>query len=330
MFTDTLLTWYEEHRRSLPWRGENDPYKIWVSEIILQQTRVQQGWDYYLCFTAQFPDVASLAEASEEQVLRVWQGLGYYSRARNMHFAACQIMNEHEGVFPNHYEDIRRLKGVGDYTAAAIASIAFGLPYPAVDSNVLRIISRIFGVTDDIAQLSTRKKITRICQEYIPDNAPGDFNQACMEFGAVWCTPKNPHCPDCPFVKTCYAFKHNSVNDLPVKRGKIAPKERYFHYLFYINNNSTILEKRTGNDIWRNLYQFPLQETNDNLPLKGKKPTRELKEILTHQIIHAKFYVQKVKELSPRKDQIVVGVDQMVDYPMPKIMVQFLKEAFDS
>lgn len=324
MFTDTLLAWYEENRRTLPWRGETDPYKIWVSEIILQQTRVQQGWDYYLRFVETFPDVRTLARAPEEQVLRVWQGLGYYSRARNMHAAARQIMDLHNGRFPSQYQDIRKLKGIGDYTAAAIASIAFGLPYPAVDGNVLRICSRIFGICEDIALPATRKTVTDICQKHIPARNPGDFNQACMEFGAVWCTPKNPKCDECPFANQCYALKHDLVETLPVKSNKITKRERYFHFNFYIYNNCTIIEKRTGNDIWRNLYQFPVQESAGPSRIGDSAMIMELKEILTHQVIHAFFYLKNLEnkpELAG--NQILVPLDQLHNYPMPKIMTQF-------
>lgn len=324
MFTDTLLAWYEENRRTLPWRGETDPYKIWVSEIILQQTRVQQGWDYYLRFVETFPDVGTLARAPEEQVLRVWQGLGYYSRARNMHAAARQIMDLHNGRFPSQYQDIRKLKGIGDYTAAAIASIAFGLPYPAVDGNVLRICSRIFGICEDIALPATRKTVTDICQKHIPARNPGDFNQACMEFGAVWCTPKNPKCDECPFANQCYALKHDLVETLPIKSNRISKRERYFHFNFYIYNNSTIIEKRTGNDIWRNLYQFPMQESAGPSHIGDSAIIMELKEILTHQVIHAFFYLKKLeKKPELAGNQILVPLDQLHNYPMPKIMTQF-------
>ena len=326
MFADTLLAWYEDNRRTLPWRGETDPYKIWVSEIILQQTRVQQGWDYYLRFIETFPDVASLARAPEEQVLRVWQGLGYYSRARNMHAAAQQIMDLHKGQFPSQYEDIRKLKGIGDYTAAAIASIAFGLPYPAVDGNVLRICSRIFGIREDISLPATRKQITDICQKHIPHNSPGDFNQACMEFGAVWCTPKNPKCDECPFQSQCYALKHGMVETLPIKSNRIAKRERYFHFDFYIYNNSTILEKRTGNDIWRNLYQFPMQEFPSDVETPSQDCSVRMREMLTHQIIHATFQIRHLnKKPVLEKHQLLVPLDKLQDYPMPKIMVDFLR-----
>ena len=326
MFADTLLAWYEDNRRTLPWRGETDPYKIWVSEIILQQTRVQQGWNYYLRFIETFPDVGTLARAPEEQVLRVWQGLGYYSRARNMHAAAQQVMDLHQGQFPSQYEDIRKLKGIGDYTAAAIASIAFWLPYPAVDGNVLRICSRIFGIHEDISLPATRKQITDICRKHIPHDKPGDFNQACMEFGAVWCTPKNPKCEECPFQGQCYALKHDVVEMLPVKSNKITKRERYFHFIFYIYNNSTIIEKRTSNDIWRNLYQFPMQEYAAEETPSSQGDSTQMREVLTHQIIHATFHIQHLdKKPVLAKHQILVPLDRLHDYPMPKIMVDFLR-----
>lgn len=326
MFTQLLLTWYDEHKRSLPWRGETDPYKIWVSEIILQQTRVLQGWDYYIRFIDTFPTVESLANAKEEQVLRVWQGLGYYSRARNMHTAAKQIMELHCGVFPKQYNDIRQLKGIGDYTAAAIGSIAFKLPYPAVDGNVLRIISRIFGVFDDIATQKTKQKITDICAKVIDTQRPGDFNQACMEFGATWCTPKNPQCTECPFRNQCYAQLNGQVDTLPIKSNKITKRERYFVYTIYIYNDNTVIEQRTGKDIWESLYQFPLQETTKQEYEQIENFDFEIREVLTHQIIHAKFIVKSECEpLQPSMKQIEVPVSALNDYPKPKIITEFIE-----
>jgi len=324
-FTHTLLTWYDENKRTLPWRGERDPYRIWISEIILQQTRVQQGWDYYLRFIEAFPTLADLAATSEEQVLRLWQGLGYYTRARNLHAAAHQIVTLHGGVFPDRYDDIRALKGVGDYTAAAIASIAFGLPYPAVDGNVLRVVSRIFGIHDDISVPITRRQITERCTQLIDRKRPGNFNQAMMELGAIQCLPKNPKCDDCPFRRDCFACTHEQTDTLPVKNNRIVKKERFFHFSFYIYNNSTILEKRTGRDIWRNLYQFPLQETDTDITLQEYPCVAELREVLTHQIIHAKFYLKNT-HTTPKtgEHQILVPLENLSDYPMPKIMVQFL------
>ncbi len=326
-FSNTLLTWYDEHARTLPWRGEEDPYKIWVSEIILQQTRVQQGWDYYLRFIETFPDVRALAEAPEEQVLRVWQGLGYYSRARNMHAAARQIVREQGGQFPRTYEEIRKLKGVGDYTAAAIASIAYALPHPAVDGNVLRIISRLFGIVEDISKNDTRKRITEICQKNIDPEKPGIFNQACMDFGSLVCTPKNPKCGTCPFRRDCYAAAHNLTETLPVKSSKTVKRDRYFHFTCSIYNNCIVIEKRTGNDIWRNLYQFPLTETDSELSPTGRAADTKLREILSHQIIHAAFYIRKLRKRPEIADgQRLVNIQELADYPMPKIMVEFLKQ----
>ena len=260
-FADTLVSWYEDHKRDLPWRGETDPYKIWVSEIILQQTRVQQGWGYYLRFIDNFPNVKALAEADEERVLKVWQGLGYYSRARNMHAAAREIMTVYHEQFPKEYDKILSLKGIGKYTAAAIASIAFHLPYPAVDGNVIRIVSRIFGVCDDVTQQSAIQKITEICETQIDSDQPGVFNQAAMDFGAMQCVPRNPDCDGCPFLSSCYAHKNNLVDVLPVKKRKSELKHRYFHYTVYLSDNQTIIEKRTGSDIWKNMYDVNDFET---------------------------------------------------------------------
>ena len=323
-FADTLISWYEDHKRDLPWRGEPDPYKIWVSEIILQQTRVQQGWDYYLRFIDNFPDVKALAEADEDRVLKVWQGLGYYSRARNMHAAAREIMEKHGGHFPNEYDKILSLKGIGNYTAAAISSIAFGLPYPAVDGNVIRIVSRIFGICDDVTQPVVVKKITAICEMEIDNKRPGVFNQAAMDFGAIQCVPRNPDCDECPFQSSCYAYNNHLVDILPVKKKKAESKHRYFHYTVYLSDNQTIIEKRTGSDIWRNMYQFPLTETD--LEEYADKPLFSIREVLSHQIIHAAFYVKNVKKLPKlSQNQLVIPFDDMEKYPMPKIMTEFLK-----
>ena len=323
-FADTLISWYEDHKRDLPWRGEPDPYKIWVSEIILQQTRVQQGWDYYIRFIDNFPHVKALAEADEDRVLKVWQGLGYYSRARNMHSAAREIMEKHGGHFPNEYDKILSLKGIGNYTAAAISSIAFGLPYPAVDGNVIRIVSRIFGICDDVTQPVVVKKITAICETEIDSNRPGVFNQAAMDFGAIQCVPRNPNCDECPFQSSCYAYNNHLVDILPVKKKKAESKHRYFHYTVYLSDNQTIIEKRTGSDIWRNMYQFPLTETDSEE--YADKPLFSIREVLSHQIIHAAFYVKNVKKLPKlSQNQLVIPFDDMEKYPMPKIMTEFLK-----
>jgi A/G-specific adenine glycosylase len=323
-FADTLISWFEDHKRDLPWRGETDPYRIWVSEIILQQTRVQQGWDYYLRFLDNFPTVKALAEADEERVLKVWQGLGYYSRARNMHAAAREIMAEHHGRFPNEYDKILSLKGIGKYTAAAIASIAFGLPYPAVDGNVIRIVSRIFGVCEDVSQPVVVQKITKICEAKIDHKQPGIFNQAAMDFGATHCTPRNPLCSECPFKSDCYALSNHLVDILPVKKKKAELKHRYFHYTMYLSDNQTIIEKRTGMDIWRNMYQFPLVEKDGETT--SETPYYAIREVLSHQVIHAEFFIRNVEKLpEPSQNQQIIAFDDIVNYPMPKVMTLFLK-----
>ena len=322
-FADTLISWYNDHKRDLPWRGETDPYKIWVSEIILQQTRVQQGWDYYLRFIENFPDIKSLAEADEECVLKVWQGLGYYSRARNMHAASREIMSMHNGFFPKTYDKILSLKGIGRYTAAAICSIAFQLPYPAVDGNVIRIISRIFGICDDVTQPAVIKKITTICETQIDPKQPGIFNQAAMDFGAQQCLPRNPKCDECPFQSNCYAYKNNLIDIIPIKKKKAELKHRYFYYTVYLFNNQTIIEKRTNSDIWRNMYQFPLTEKKTEI--FTRKPAFSTHETLSHQIIHATFSVKKVKKIPKlSENQLIVNFDDINNYPIPKIMTEFL------
>jgi len=324
-----LLDWFEENQRRLPWRGETDPYKIWVSEIILQQTRVNQGWDYYLRFVERFPDVITLANAPLHEVLHVWQGLGYYSRARNMHTAAQQIMQEHQGVFPRHYLEIRKLKGIGNYTAAAIASIAFQLPYAAVDGNVLRVMARIFGIYDDISQQKTVKNMSQLCQELMDKEIAGNFNQALMEFGAIQCTPKNPKCETCPFANCCIAFEKEHQTLLPIKSSKIKIKERVFHYFIFLKNNKTIIEQRTENDIWKNLYQFPLIEKEiiskkiiSDAGFGNSKYLflKEIKHKLTHQHLYIRFYV--VNDYLPKikGHWITVSVEDLKNYPFPVVL----------
>ena len=323
-FTDILLHWYADNKRSLPWRGERDVYRVWVSEIILQQTRIQQGWDYYLRFIQEFPNVKALAEAPEEQVLRVWQGLGYYSRARNMHAAAQSVMREHGGKFPSTYEHVRQLKGIGDYTAAAICAFAYGLPYPAVDGNVLRIISRVFGIHDNIADNSTRKDITALCQKLIKNADPSDFNQALMDFGSLQCTPKNPDCKHCPMQGECYAFKHQQVDTLPVNIKRIQIKNRYFHYFVCIKDDIIIIEKRENDDIWKGLYQLPMSETKNSKKLDFKL-LYQTKHQLTHQTIYAYFYDIPDESTLPEAagQRLKIKVKDIDDYAFPKLIINF-------
>ncbi|MBP5664550.1 MAG: A/G-specific adenine glycosylase [Bacteroidales bacterium] len=323
-FTDILLHWYADNKRSLPWRGERDVYRVWVSEIILQQTRIQQGWDYYLRFIKAFPDVKALAEADEEQVLRIWQGLGYYSRARNMHAAAQSVIRDHGGKFPSAYEQVRQLKGIGDYTAAAICAFAYGLPYPAVDGNVLRIISRVFGIHDNIADNSTRKDITALCQKLMKDADPSDFNQALMDFGSLQCTPKNPDCEHCPMQGACYAFKHQEVDTLPVNIKRIQIKNRYFHYFVCIHQDEIIIEKRENEDIWKGLYQLPMSESKNSKKLDYKL-LYQTKHQLTHQTLHAFFYDTPDASTLPEPagQRLKIKMQDIDNYAFPKLIINF-------
>jgi len=327
------LDWFEENQRRLPWRGESDPYKIWVSEIILQQTRVNQGWEYYERFVERFPNVKSLAEAPLQEVLHVWQGLGYYSRARNMHTAAQQIMQDYQSVFPHNYLEIRKLKGIGDYTAAAIGSIAFRLPYPAVDGNVLRVITRIFGIYDDISQQKTVRTITQLCQELIDKENPGDFNQALMELGAIQCTSKKPACETCPFATYCVAFEKEQVTLLPVKSSKLKVKDRFLHYFIFLKDDKVIIEQRTANDIWKNLYQFPLIETQTVCEkisdFDEMQPVflKEIKHKLTHQHLTIRFYVLNGEFPELKNNQIIIPIKRLKDYPFPVPLKGILENA---
>ena len=263
-FSHQLLSWYQKNQRDLPWRRTRDPYLVWLSEVILQQTRIDQGLPYYEKFVAAYPTIQHLAGAGEQEILKLWQGLGYYSRARNMHEASRMIVRDFEGKFPDAYEGIRSLKGVGDYTAAAIGSIVFDLPYPVVDGNVIRFFSRYFGITGSTALASTKKQILEIATEKIDHRHPGDFNQAVMEFGATFCVPVHPSCATCIFRSTCFALKQGMVAELPARSLKAAIRNRYLHYLVITctvgGEDFICLNKRTGKDIWKNLFDFPQVE----------------------------------------------------------------------
>ena len=304
-FLQLIYNWYNSNRRNLPWRNTEDPYKIWISEIILQQTRVDQGLEYYLKFIKAFPDVESLASANENQVLKLWQGLGYYSRARNLHESAKVIKAKYNGIFPRSHTAILSLKGIGAYTAAAIASIAFGLPHPVLDGNVYRLLARYFGINSPADSSTGKKEFYKTACEIMPSNHPGFHNQALMEFGALQCTPASPGCFNCPLVSSCFAFNQKKVLQLPVKLKKTGKRSRYFCYYLIESKNSIWLEKRTANDIWKNLYQFPVIETTTELSeefaatnpphfLNGaeyqvKSVSAPQKHILTHQILFARL-----------------------------------------
>ena len=266
-FTTTLLRWYEQHGRSLPWRATHDPYAIWLSEIILQQTRIEQGLPYWERFMQRFPTVDALAEASEDEVLRLWQGLGYYSRARNLHEAARQVVAQ--GGFPQTYEGLRALKGVGDYTAAAIGAFAFGLPVAAVDGNVYRVLARHFGIDAPIDTTQGKRLFTELAQSLLPPDRAADFNQAMMDFGATCCTPNSPQCASCPLLESCEAWHSKRISELPVKLRKATVKNRHLSYIYIRCKGEIAIRRRPSGDIWQGLWEVPLVEGGKKEPLPG-------------------------------------------------------------
>ncbi|MBQ0060299.1 MAG: A/G-specific adenine glycosylase [Bacteroidales bacterium] len=349
LFVHSLERWYEQNRRDLPWRNTKDPYKIWISEIILQQTRVVQGLDYYNRFIQRFPDVFSLAAAPEDEVMKMWQGLGYYSRARNLHAAAKSIAEL--GHFPADYEGVRSLKGVGDYTAAAITSIAYSMPYAVVDGNVYRVLSRYLDIDIPIDSTEGKKLYKSLAQEMLDVNHPDLYNQAIMGFGAIQCTPSSPACMLCPLVESCAAFQSGRVEMLPVKSKKILQKERYFLYIMVKCKDSLLLHQRKGNDIWKNLYEIPMFELghelteegffhfpavenifsslgNKNQQVKINLITKHFKHVLTHQIIYADFWVMDVPDTSVIvfDDYFWVTKDKFPEYALPRLVTLLLEK----
>lgn len=341
VFSRVLLDWYAEHRRELPWRETKDPYRIWISEIILQQTRVAQGYEYFLRFVERFPDLAALAEADEDEVMKYWQGLGYYSRARNLH-AAARSMN---GAFPRTYEGVRALKGVGDYTAAAICSIAYDMPYAVVDGNVYRVLSRYFGVEVPIDSVQGKKLFASLAQEMLDEKHVALYNQAIMDFGAIQCTPQSPSCMFCPLADSCSALATGKVALLPIKQHRTKTTDRYFTYIYMCVGGQMLLRKRTGNDIWRNLYELPLIETDHQMTVEELLLASELKElganvepivrplqigvkhVLSHQIIHADFYEMIFPaDIQGFADYIRIGQGEWTRYAVPRLIHQFLEK----
>ena len=295
-FSNSLIHWYLQNKRDLPWRNTTNPYYIWLSEIMLQQTRVAQGLPYFLAFTEAFPTVFDLANANEEQVLKLWQGLGYYSRARNLHATAKYIANELNGEFPNNYKGLIRLKGVGEYTAAAIASFSYNEPVAVVDGNVFRVLSRYFNIDSDISDGKTKKEFQNLAQEILPIDKPALFNQAIMEFGALQCVPKNPNCENCIFSTSCGALQLKKVAQLPVKSKKTKVSNRYLNYLILKDSSSKyIVQKREGKGIWENLYEFPLIETNELV----------LEHDFMSELAKMEFYNQKPNEIFVLNQQII-------------------------
>lgn len=342
VFAKILISWYLKNKRDLPWRNTRDPYHIWLSEIMLQQTRVAQGLPYYLKFLKAFPTVHDLADASEEKVLKLWQGLGYYSRARNLHGTAKYVSEELKGIFPPSYKELIKLKGVGDYTASAIASTCYSEPVAAVDGNVYRVLSRYFEIDTPTNSIAGIKEFKALSRELLGEEDPWTYNQAIMEFGATHCKPKNPLCESCPFSNSCLAFKNNKTGILPVKikNGKI--RNRYFNYIvFKSQENTTLLEKRLGKGIWEGLYQFPLVETTAPVSAKEFTANEKFRALigkgfpkitlfnetpvihkLSHQHIHARFWIIEKKELPDD----AVRVKQIKNYPVPVLIANFLNE----
>lgn len=315
-FALTFLRWFRENGRDLPWRQTHDPYAIWLSEIILQQTQVKQGWDYWERFIRRWPTVEDLAEATEDEVLREWQGLGYYSRARNLHFAAKQIVAM--GGFPRTIEGLRSLKGVGDYTAAAIGSIAFGLPAAVVDGNVYRVLARYFGIDTPINTTKGKKLFTTLAQELLPAGEASAYNQAIMDFGAIQCAPQSPHCLDCPLMESCVALREGRVDELPVKLKTLKVRERHFIFIYVRCNGETAIHRRGPGDIWQGLWEPWLV---DSVPAEAVLIKQNVKHVLTHRILLADFYLWEVAERpSLPDDYIWIREEQLDDYALPRLV----------
>ena len=344
--SNMLLDWYKKNKRALPWRESSDPYIIWISEIILQQTRVAQGMDYFYRFTERFPDVASLASAEEDEVLKYWQGLGYYSRARNLHAAAKSIMDKFGGVFPSEYKDVLSLKGIGEYTAAAIVSFVWNKPYPVVDGNVFRVLSRLYAVDTPIDTTSGKKQFTELAGIVMNPEKAGAHNQAVMEFGALQCVPQNPDCEACPLKECCMAYASHTVQSFPVKQNKTKTRSRYFHYLYIIYKGQTWLSRRGKKDIWEGLYEFPLIETEQPADFAALQETDafrhlfdgagklnvsvdipEIKHVLSHQVLHTAFYRVEIEKISDALNSyLAVPYKDIERYAVPRLVHIYLEK----
>jgi len=344
-FSNQLITWYLQNQRDLPWRSTKDPYLIWLSEVIMQQTRIAQGTDYFLRFHLKFPTIFDLAAASEDEVLKAWQGLGYYSRARNLHATARLLVKEYKGKFPENFVNLKQLKGVGEYTAAAVASISFNLPHAVVDGNVYRVLSRYFNIETPVDSTQGKKEFGELANSLLSRQQPGMHNEAIMELGALVCTPKKYQCHKCPLQYSCLALKNNNAEAFPVKQGKQKVRTRFFNYLVLdINETQTYLEKRKEKDIWQNLYQFPLLESQKEMGQEEILQSDLLQQFqlegvpgiiqfnhkpvihkLTHQTIMTNFWIISTK--TPLKN--TVAWNRVVDFAVPVVINNFLK-AFKS
>lgn len=345
MLNREIINWYESNKRDLPWRKTTDPYRIWVSEIMLQQTQVVTVTDYYHRFIDQFPTIKDLALADEQKVLNLWQGLGYYSRARNLHQAAKSVMDVHNGVFPDSYDEILNLRGIGVYTASAIAAFAFNIPKAAVDGNVYRVLSRLFGVSDLTTSPQGKRIFQNLANELMADSPPHIYNQAIIEFGALQCTPKTPNCETCPLNLQCFACINKQQALFPVKKKKVKVIDRYFYYLYIYSNDRFLLQQRGDRDIWRKLFEFPLIETanktdladliesetwNDlfkeiNIEVSHRFTTKVHK--LSHQNLHIEFIHIRIDAAGFESLLSFIQVDKEIvnDYPMPKPIVMHLE-----
>lgn len=340
-FSTTLIHWYNQNKRNLPWRRTTDPYKIWLSEVILQQTRVNQGLPYYQAFVENFPTVFDLAFAEEQKVLKLWQGLGYYSRARNLHYTAKYIVENYEGVFPTAYKELLKLKGVGSYTAAAIASFSSNEPVAVVDGNVFRVLARIFNIEYDISKTTSKSYFFDFALALMDVKFASDFNQAIMEFGALQCVPKNPNCEMCVFNEKCEALRLNKVNELPIKLKKVAVKKRFLYYVIVEDLKGNILvSKREKQDIWKNLYQFDLLEVDAELKpeeiepmILNKYENYQIESLsylnhfdvvhkLSHQQLVIKFYHLKVNEINT----VAIPLEEVKKLPFPIVLHKFIEK----
>jgi A/G-specific adenine glycosylase len=343
-FLRKIYDWYDRNKRDLPWRSVSDPYLIWVSEIILQQTRVAQGLSYYTRFISRFPDPESLATASQDDLMKMWEGLGYYSRALNMQIAAKSIVKEHDGKFPSGYESILKLKGTGEYTASAVASIAYGLPYAVADGNVIRFLARFFGICEPVDTRSGKNAVKAKAREILDSSQPGMHNQALMEYGALVCIPVKPGCNGCPVSPCCYAYQHGMVNNLPLKSS--GKTRRILHYYFFVceNERSVLIEKRNGQGIWKNLYQFPLAESESEmteeqilaLPLCReflgedgvlRDISRVYRHELTHRRIIARFItIYKPPQADMKGGYIETNKEEILKFAFPVLIKNFITE----
>ena len=339
-FNLLIIKWYRQNKRNLPWRLTKDPYKIWLSEIILQQTKVEQGLNYYLKFCTNYPTIQTLAAADEQQVLADWQGLGYYSRARNLHATAKVIVDNYAGTFPSTYENILTLKGIGNYTAAAISSFAYDLPHAVVDGNVYRVLSRLFDIDLPIDSSEGIQEFKVLADDLLNKDHPAEHNQAIMEFGALQCTPSNPNCIDCPFAETCLARKNGTIQQRPVKKGKTKVRNRYLHFLHVETENQIIITQRTEKDIWQNMFQFPLiekksaeelsviqKEIEQTYNIKVTDVVTNIKHILSHQHLYTTFWKTKTipEKLRSNKAYLIIPKETLISYPIPRVIDRYLE-----